>query len=103
MAMKIKAGGFLSSTFLKITDKGVVYSEATAFMTTRRFNFGQIDLILMSPTNELSFQVGQELFKIKTKPKHGRAIQLLCDSVAGAETQSVGFEVIRTAQVAPRQ
>jgi hypothetical protein len=34
----------------------------------RRFSFGQIDLILMSPANILSFQVGREVFSIQTKP-----------------------------------
>jgi hypothetical protein len=68
MAAKIKSSSLLSASTLEVNSAGVIFRESSGFSSVRRFSFGQIDLILMSPANILSFQVGREVFSIQTKP-----------------------------------
>jgi len=82
MALKITASTFLTKRSLEVRPEGVTYYESSGFGKVRKFAPAQIDLILMSPTNVLSFQVGREVFSIPTKPgnkHHQEVIDALLD------------------------
>ena len=53
---------------LDVDSNGVTFCETVAFGGVRRFRFSQVDLVLMSPEQVLSFQVGREVFSIPTRP-----------------------------------
>jgi len=79
MNHKIDASSLLRRRFLKVKEKNVqFYGES--FWGGRNFRYAEIDTVLLSPRNELSFQVGNEVFTIETredKPKHQAAIAAL--------------------------
>ena len=84
MALVIRASSFAASQSLKVLPDGVRFSDGAPLSTAKRFGFGQIDLVLMSPDNTLSFQVGREVFSIATQPykdKHRQAIEALVNGV----------------------
>ena len=81
MALKIKASSLFTARYLKVTDTGVVFQETAALGGKRRFNFSEIAYVLMSPSSELSFQVGNEIFSIPVKAKHQPVIAALLDGV----------------------
>ena len=63
-----------------VDSDGVKFSDGTGFASAKRFQFSQIESVLMSSDNKLSFQVGKEVFTIPTKPdnaKHKEAINAL--------------------------
>jgi hypothetical protein len=99
MALTINASSLVIKRYLTVKDWGVVFMETAALGGRKKFVWQQIDYVLMSPTNVLSFQVGQEVFSIPTKPgkpKHQMAIQQLVDSVKRTklvDQRSVGFPV----------
>ena len=68
MAYKIKANSAFVHRYLHVKSTGVVFRETAALGGTRRFRFDQIDAILMSPDHVLSFQVGNEVFSLPTRP-----------------------------------
>jgi len=97
MALVIRASSFFVKKYLKVADWGVQYMEAAVTSGKRKFNFGQIDYVLLAEDNTLSFQVGQEVFSIKTKPgkqKHQMAIDLLIKSVTASQPRVGGFPVL---------
>lgn len=77
----IKAPGMFSGHYLEITFMGVQYNDPEALrIGIKRCNFDKISCVLLSPTHDLSFQVGKDLFRIPTKPndpKHQEAIAAL--------------------------
>ena len=92
MALTINANTFLARRYLTVKDWGVIVMEPGILTSRRKYKFGQIDCVLMSPTHVLSLQVGQQVFQIQTnpgKPRHQQAIGKLLESVARS-TQSVG-------------
>ena len=96
MSVTIRASSFFMKRYLTVKDQGVVFMETAALGGKRRFQFGQIDYVLMSPTNVLSFQVGQEIFSIPVKPwkpKHQLAMQKLKDGVSSSYMSAKGFPV----------
>jgi hypothetical protein len=101
MALVIRASSFLVKHYLKVTDWGVDYMETAGIGGRRKFKFGQIDYILLAANQAtLSFQVGQEVFSIKTKPgnaKHQLAIKTLIDAVAASQPRVAGFPVVGVA------
>jgi hypothetical protein len=97
VALKIRANSFFVNRYLKVTDTGVIFVETAAMGGKRKFNFGQIDYLLMSPSNVLSFQVGHEVFSIPIRPKkarHQQAVQQLKTMVAASQQQTGGFPVL---------
>lgn len=80
MSLKITANSLISKHFLMVDSDGVKFYDGTGFASAKRFQFRQIECVLMSPDNKLSFQVGNEIFTIPTKPdnaKHKAAIDAL--------------------------
>ena len=68
MNLKIDATNLVTKHSLVVTDQGVEFMETAALGGVRRFTFDQIDAVLRSSQNVLSFQVGQETFKIPMRP-----------------------------------
>jgi hypothetical protein len=97
MALKIKASSFFIAHYLKLTERGVVFMETAAIGGKHKFDYGEIDLILLSPTNVLSFQVGGRVFSIPTrpdKPAHRQVIDELVKMVARTQQRTAGFPVM---------
>ena len=83
MALKIKASRFFTKHTLEVHSKGVTFCETAGLGSgARKFGFGQIDLILMSPAGVLTFQVGREIFSIPVKPAN-KTHQRVIDSLLG--------------------
>ena len=93
MALKIKANSLLMARSLTLDSAGVAFQETAALGRTRRFAFGEIDCVLMSPDHVLSFQVGKEVFSIPTKPNnknHQETIATLVQCVRASVNQPPG-------------
>ncbi len=87
MTLKINAGDLLTNRYLVVDSEGVKFCETSLGGGTRRFRFSDIECILISPDHKLSFQVGNEVFSIPTKPaneKHQTVISSLVRAVASA-------------------
>jgi hypothetical protein len=87
MTLKISASSLFKNHYLKLDSGGVKFYESAAIGGAKRFRFSEILCILMSPDNTLSFQVGQEVFSIKTNPantKHQTVINTLNQEVQRA-------------------
>lgn len=84
MALKITASSLFTKHYLAVDSGGVKFFESAGIGGARRFSFSQIECVLMSPDNKLSFQVGNEVFSIPTKPgnaKHQTVIETLLQEV----------------------
>jgi hypothetical protein len=79
MSLKIDASTLLVRLSLTVDSGGVLFYNG-AFGSAKRFRFRQIECLLLSADDKLSFQVGAEVFTIQTKPgnpKHQRVIDIL--------------------------
>jgi hypothetical protein len=84
MKPKISAGSLFKNHWLKVRPDGVFFYESTIGFGVRKFRFDQIDCVLLSPADELSFQVGNEVFTIPMKPTkaaHQYALAMFVDGV----------------------
>ena len=84
MSLKIAASSLFTKRYLLVDSGGVKFYDGTGFSGARRFQFSQIECVLMSPDNKLSFQAGNEVFSIPTKPgnaKHQTVINTLLQEV----------------------
>ncbi len=87
MKLKINANTFATKRYLEVDSSGVAFCETSFFGGVRKFGFHEIECVLMSEDNVLSFQVKQEVFSIPTKPsseKHKRVINTLVHEVRRA-------------------
>ena len=87
MALKIKASSLIEQCYLEVSGSGVKYCKTAFAGGVKRFAFDQIDVILMAPDKMLSFQVGKEVFSLRTKPsnrKHRQVIDTLVQEVKRA-------------------
>jgi len=87
MALKIKANSLIEHCYLQIFGSGVEYRRTAFTGGARHFPFGQVDAILMDANNVLSFQVGEEVFSLQTKPsnaKHREVIGIFLQEVRRA-------------------
>lgn len=102
MAFVIRASSLFVKHYLKVTDRGVVFVEGAGFINKRKFTFQQIDFVLLSGDNLLSFQVGHEVFKIPVKahkPKHVNAVNFLVSKINGSgQLNTGGFPVLQPGQ-----
>ena len=83
MAHVIRSSGLVDARRLKVDIDRVQFVEG-GLWGKKKFTFNQIGCVLMSPSHELSFQVGNEVFSIPTKPynaKHQAAIDALVQGV----------------------
>ena len=67
MALKITNSSLFTKHYLAVDSGGVKFYD-TSFGGAKRFKFSQIECVLMSPDNKLSFQVGNQVFSIPTRP-----------------------------------
>jgi uncharacterized membrane protein YobD (UPF0266 family) len=87
MSLRINANTFATARYLELDSSGVTFCETAFFGGVRKFGFREIECILMSEDNVLSFQVKQEVFSIPTKPskkKHKLVINTLVHEVRRA-------------------
>ncbi|MCP4690630.1 MAG: hypothetical protein GY859_21435 [Desulfobacterales bacterium] len=81
MGLKISESGILESRYLKIKPWGVIsYISQTIHGKKRKIKFHEIDRVLMSKNNRLSFQAKGDVFTIQTNPskkKHRKVIDEL--------------------------
>jgi hypothetical protein len=83
MSLKITNNSLLQKHFLKVDSSGLKFYDG-AFLGAKSFRFNQIDSLLLSSNNTLSFQVGNQVFSIPTKaenPKHQNLINFLLHEV----------------------
>ncbi len=79
MSLKIDASTLLVRQTLTVDSSGVLFYSGS-FGSAKRFRFRQIECVLMSPDNKLSFQVGTEVFTIQVKAdneKHKHVVDVL--------------------------
>ncbi len=84
MSLKIAASSLITKHYLMVEAEGVKFCEIAAFGGPKRFPFSRIECVLISPDHKLSFQVGNEVFSIGTKPgnpKHLAVIDALLEGV----------------------
>jgi hypothetical protein len=84
MSLKITSSSLITKHYLIVDSGGVKFYESAAWGGAKRFQFNQIECVLMAPDHKLSFQVGNEVFSIPTKPdnaKHKAAIDALLQEV----------------------
>jgi hypothetical protein len=85
MGHVINAGGAFKAHSLEVTFFGVRYSDENAGgYAARRFSFAEIDCVLLSADDRLSFQVKDEVFVVPTSrgnATHQAAIQALVEGV----------------------
>lgn len=81
MALKINASTMLERCELRVDSQGVTFLQTVFGGAARRFAFGQIDAVLMSPGGELSLQVGLETFRIQTNPQRKNDAQVIATLV----------------------
>ncbi len=89
MGLTITHSNLLTRRYLKIRKDGVKFYGGS-FFGGRRFRFEEIDCVLLSATHELSFQVGQEVFTIATrpdKPKHQQTVAALLEGLERSRSQ----------------
>ena len=85
MKLKIKQHGLVEAKTLVLTEEGVVFRQANALSAPKKkFNFSQIDYILLSLGNAFSFGVGDEVFSIQidsTNKNHQELIDTMVRKV----------------------
>jgi hypothetical protein len=84
MALKINASSLFTQRILKMRKGGIAFSNGS-FGGSRKFRFEQIECVLLSPENVLSFQVGQEIFSIPVKPGKAKHEETLAAFLAALE------------------
>lgn len=87
MSLVIRSNTAVENISLKIEETGVAYSSGAIFTSARRFRFAEIACILLSEDGcTLSFQVGEEVFKLRVKPgnkDHDQVIAAFTQGVTG--------------------
>ena len=84
MGHTIRGSSLVEKIYLKVEDRWIEWYASSFLGTKRRFGYDQIDCILMGLDHKLSFQVGSEVFTIRTNPKkqsHQDAIKTLVEKV----------------------
>jgi hypothetical protein len=91
MALKITSSGLFTKTWLKVQSDGVKFCEAAVGSSKRHFRFSQIECILMSPDNKLSFQVGKEIFSIPINPANQKHQSVMATFVSEVQRAGTGW------------
>lgn len=89
MAVKIDASNLFSRNYLLLKRDGIKFYENSMLWGARSFRFREIGCVLMAPDHKLSFQAGNDVYSIQTKPgsaKHQTAIAAL---LAGVESSKL--------------
>jgi hypothetical protein len=89
MALTIDSSDILTRRYITLGSTGVVYCDSPVSGSGRSFLFSQIECILFSSDGVLSFQVGDEIFKIQTKAgdaNHRNVIETFVNAVNATAT-----------------
>lgn len=65
-------------------DNGLVHCETALVAGKRRFSYAKVDNIFISPSNQLTIQIGNEVFSVRFNPRkaqHQQFIDELCKRV----------------------
>ena len=92
MKLKIEASNLVTKRYFLIDSEGVKFYESAFIGGHHRFGFNEIQCILMSSDNILSFQVKQEVFSIPIKPgkkKHKHVIDVFVNEVKRTNVSTV--------------
>ncbi|MBC8009756.1 MAG: hypothetical protein H7067_06640 [Burkholderiales bacterium] len=80
----IQAGGLFSNHFLEVTFLDLRLGDPKSIHPPgRRVSYRQINLLLLSSSNQLSLRIGPEYFTIPFKPDDAKHQQVLEALVAG--------------------
>ena len=80
----IRANSLVTKRYLTVDAAGVTFYESSFVGGKHRFSFRDVENVLMSSDNVLSFQVGKEVFSLpikSTKTKHQATINALIQGV----------------------
>jgi len=91
MSLIIKANTFATKRHVEVIAGMVIYYEAAFIGGKKKFPFGQVEHVLLSPAGVLSFQVGSEVFSIPTRSDnevHRMAISALVQGVRNAHAST---------------
>lgn len=83
MSFRISNNSLMQKHYLEVDSSGLNFFYGT-LSGARRFRFHEIDAVLLSSNHTLSFQVGNEVFTIPTKPDdadHRNVIDFLVQEV----------------------
>jgi hypothetical protein len=83
MSFKIKNNSLFQQHYLVVDSSGLKFYNGQ-MLGAKRFRFAQIESVLLSTDHTLSFQVGNEVFSIPTKPDnsdHKNVIDFLVQEV----------------------
>lgn len=92
MGLKIQSNTLIENRYLKVQPDGVIFCQTAFVGGTRCFGFHQIQTVLLSGTNVLSIQVGNEVFSLPVKPykrHHMEVTETLVREVKLAHDQAV--------------
>jgi hypothetical protein len=88
MAKKIiKASTLIERRYLELEEAGVRFCSSAISSAGRRFRFDDVRGIVVSMDDVLSFQVGEEVFSVPTKPgdaAHAEVVDLFVRAVRRA-------------------
>ena len=82
--LTIKANTLMRQRYLEIHSGSVIYCDAVALGGQQTFTYLQIECVLLSQDQVLSFQVGSEMFSLPLrldKPAHRAALEVFVASV----------------------
>jgi hypothetical protein len=68
--MKITANTLVQHRYMRITDRGFEYCETAIRAHVERFPYIAIDSIIVSPSHDITIQVGENVFTLPYKPQH---------------------------------
>ena len=91
MRLRIHANSFLTRRYLEVNSAGIACCETALMGARKTAPFSAVLCILMSPTHELSVQVGQEVFSVPTNPgnsQHQQTIAALVREVERSQKES---------------
>jgi len=92
---KISANSIFQYRYMIIDDRGITYAESVITTRKRRFSYLDIEYVFVSPTNEITFQVGEESFSLPYKPydkKHQAFLEGLKQRVWATMPASPNFQ-----------
>jgi hypothetical protein len=84
MALKISNNSLFKRHILSVDSSGVQFCDSFISSGAARFSFRSIECVLLSADHILSFQVGNDVYRIPTKPanpRHQEVIDTLLQEV----------------------
>jgi hypothetical protein len=80
---KIVDSNLFTKKVLKVYEHSLVFSESLLLGGRRTFDLHLIDCVMMGDDHTLSFQVGSEVFSIRTRPYKTKHQETICALLEG--------------------